>query len=248
VTQLVEAAMSEHLRSVVALLERLEATNGRILDEVADRVIEVVQNDRIIHVAGTGHSIICVLEAFDRAGGLACVNPIWHPALLPLNGGAISNMTERIPGFGGELVRSAQIGPGDLLFVYSNSGINAVPVEIARDGRKAGAYVVAVVSSSYAAVPSRQPDGFRLADVADVVVDTGVPLGDAIQLSGAGMEAVAPASTYAGVYVWNSILARVALLAEQSGARLPIWRSANAPGHGPDADLVARYASRVRQL
>src|ERR1044072_1480835 len=91
--ELFGAAMRRHL-------ERVEIANAATLDRVADRMLEVVQNDGLIYVAGTGHSIGSVLETFYRAGGLACVQPLYHPSLLPLHGGQESTLCEHLPGLG----------------------------------------------------------------------------------------------------------------------------------------------------
>ncbi len=241
---------SVHLEAVIRLLREIEDTNGEVMDHVAALFYEAIRADRLIHVAGTGHSLIFVLEAFFRAGGLACINPIWHPALLPLSGGAISGLTERMSGLAEELIRASALASGDVLVVYSNSGINAVPVELAQAGRARGASVVAVVSGRYREVASRHPAGLRLTDVADVVIDTRVPVGDASFRAPGAPEATAPVSTYAGTYVWNSVLVRVAALAAADGVALPIWHSFNAPGaaEGLGDSLMAHYSDRVRTL
>lgn len=239
-----------YLDRVVAAFRHVEDENGRILDRVAEIALEVVRNDRLIHVGGSGHSTIFVVEAFFRAGGLACVNPIWHPALLPLSGGQLSTQLERVEGVGASLARSARIEPGDLLVVFSQSGINPVPIDLATAGRAAGAVVVAVTSLAHSrAVASRHRQGRRLADVADLVVDTGVPIGDASYTTDEGALPVAPLSSMVGLYIWNAVLVRLADRAAELGVELPIWRSANVPGGEEAATaLLRRYLGRIPAL
>lgn len=244
------AAGSGFLDRVVDHLRRFEERAGVALDQAADLVLGAVRADRLVHVAGSGHSMAFVLEAFYRAGGLACVNPIWHPALLPLAGGRVSTLEERVSGLGTALVEAARPQAGDLLFVFSQSGINPVPVELAAAGREAGATVVAVTSLVHSrAVASRHSGGRRLADIADLVIDTGVPAGDAIHVAAAGAPAVAPLSSVLGVYAWNAILVRVADRAAADGVELPVWRSANVPGGDrAAAKLIERFAGRIAAL
>jgi uncharacterized phosphosugar-binding protein len=238
------------LERVVGHLSQFEERAGGALDEAAGLVLDVVRADRLVHVAGSGHSMAFVLEAFYRAGGLACVNPIWHPALLPLAGGRISTLEERATGLGTALIGAARPQAGDVLFVFSQSGINPVPVELAVAGREAGATVVAVTSLVHSrAVASRHSGGRRLADIAQLVIDTGVPAGDAIHVATAGAPAVAPLSSILGVYAWNAILVRVADRAAATGVELPVWQSANVPGGDrAAANLIERFAGRIAAL
>jgi uncharacterized phosphosugar-binding protein len=231
-------------------LRQFEDRAGGALDQAADLVLAAVRADRLIHVAGSGHSMAFVLEAFYRAGGLACVNPIWHPGLLPLAGGRVSTLQERVSGLGTALLAAARPQAGDLLFVFSQSGINPVPVELAVAGREAGTTVVAVTSLVHSrAVASRHAAGRRLADVADLVIDTGVPAGDAIHVAEVGAPAVAPLSSLVGIYAWNAIMVRLADRAAAAGVELPVWQSANVPGGDrAAAHLIERFAGRIAAL
>jgi uncharacterized phosphosugar-binding protein len=238
------------LELVIAHLSRVEREQAGVLDQAARLCWEAVRGGGLIHVGGAGHSLALVLETFYRAGGLAAVNPIWHPGLLPLFGGATSTHLERVPGFGRELVARASPRSPDVLVVFSNSGINAVPVDMALAGHDAGIPVVAVVSRDHAAaVASRHPSGRKLPDVADVVVDTGIPPGDAVYQPGGGQPAVAPLSTIVGAYIWDALLVRLSYLARRAGVALPIWESANLPAEGRGGlDLMARFRPRVPAL
>jgi uncharacterized phosphosugar-binding protein len=230
-----------------AHLERVEAANASTLDRLSGLVLEVVAGDGLLYVTGTGHSIALVLETFYRAGGLACVQPLYHASLLPLHGGRVSTMCEHAPGLGPLMVDGVDPGPADLGFVFSNSGVNAVPVEIAEALRARGTPVVAVVSLTHLrAAPARA--GHKLDAVADHVLDTLVPHGDAAYPTGDGAR-TAGLSSLTGVYLWNLLLTRVTDRARVRGIRLPIWTSSNViGGEERNAELFARFRSRVPEL
>lgn len=235
------------------VLERLVALDENMasqLDRAAELIWLALRRQRLVHVGGAGHSTLFALEAFYRAGGLAAVNPIWHPALLPLAGARMSTFTERVSGFGSELIRSADVAKGDVVVIFSNSGVNPVPVEMGETAKALGASVIAVLSLDHCrSVPSRHPTGMRLPDVADVVIDTGGPIGDAGYCPRPGTPAVAPLSTLLGAYIWGALLVRLADRAETSGEDLPVWTSANIPdGDAQAAPHVARFAKRIRAL
>jgi len=114
-----------------------------------------------------------VMETFFRAGGLAIVKPLFRPELLPLNGALRATEVEREVGIGRGLVTAAGPEPRDSVIVFSNSGRNPYPVEIAEESRRHGAAVIAFTSVE----ASRQSDPRatrRLYEVADIILDTNV--------------------------------------------------------------------------
>jgi uncharacterized phosphosugar-binding protein len=234
------AQMREHLA-------RVEATNREVLERVADHMYHVVESDGLIYVGGTGHSMSLMLESFYRAGGLACVQPLYSAALLPLHGGADSTLAEKTSGFGRILIARYAPGPGDIAFIFSNSGVNAVPVELADELRNCGTPVVAVVSLAHLrAAPARAPH--KIDTVADYIIDTLVPYGDAAYPTGSGVN-TAGLSSLAGVYLWNLLLTRLADRAAADGLCLPIFTSANVEGGVErNAELFKRYRDRVHTL
>ena len=238
--------MSDPGRAMRLHLEEIEGRNAGALDAVADRMYRAIVDDGLILATGTGHSLAMVLETFYRAGGLACVRPITHPALFPLEGGMASTRLERVSGLGRVLVEAAQPTPNDVGFVFSNSGTNPVPVEIAVALRIAGTAVVAMSSVEHMSrAPARSDQ--KLVDVADHVLDTGAPYGDAFIETPDGP--VAALSSLAGVYLWNLLLARLAARAVEAGRSLPIWASANVSGGDErNQQLLTRYRPRIPML
>jgi uncharacterized phosphosugar-binding protein len=188
-----------------------------------------------------------MLESFYRAGGLACVQPLYHPALLPLHGGEDSTLAEKTSGFARILVDRFGPSTNDLAFVFSNSGVNAVPVELADELKRGGTPVIAVVSLTHLrAAPSR--GDHKIDAVADVIIDTLVPYGDAAYPTADG-STTAGLSSLSCVFVWNLLLTRLADLAANAGVQLPIFTSSNvAGGADRNAELFKQYRPRVRSL
>jgi uncharacterized phosphosugar-binding protein len=241
--------MSIWLSGVRELLDRLEATQGAALDALADAGATTITKGGIVHVGGTGHSAIVPLEAFHRAGGLAAMNPLWDPATLPPTGAPQATRLERDPQRGRDAVNAAGIRPGELLIVVSQSGINGAPVETAIAGAECGAVVAVFVSRPHSdGLTSRHPSGKRLADVASIVIDTGVPRGDALLPRPDGSTALA-ASTMLFTAAWYLFLERMLAKLDAAGVETPIWKSSNAPGGDEwNARYFARYAERIAGL
>lgn len=231
--------MRTHLASV-------EEANQTTLEAVADRLLQVIASDGLVYTAGTGHSLALVLETFYRAGGLACVYPIYHAALSPFEGGLTSTLLERTPGLAARLLEAAKPSAQDIAFIFSNSGVNPVPVELAQGFRSAGTPVVAVVSLPHLREAPRRADR-KLDEVADFILDTRVPYGDAAYP--AGDRSTAPLSSLTSIYLWNLLLARLAEKAAGAGASLPLWVSANVEGgEARNRELLARYRPRIPRL
>jgi uncharacterized phosphosugar-binding protein len=77
--------------------------------------------------------------------------------------------------------------------------------------RDRGLKVVAIVSRRHCeSSPSRHPRGVKLPDVADIVLDTGAPMGDAMVHVPGLATPVAPGSTVGGCLLVNAVKAEVA--------------------------------------
>ena len=113
----------EHLDAIAATQK--EAPGGGRLCR------EAIRRDGMIWLFGTGHSHLLAIEGHHRAGGLACVCPVLGPGLMMHEGADLGTRMERLPGLAAIVLDHYPMRAGDVLFVFSNSGINAVPVEAA---------------------------------------------------------------------------------------------------------------------
>lgn len=242
-------ALDAYQRAVRELLEG-HAERRDVLERFAEVLADTVAVGGLIYVTGSGHGHMVAEEAFYRAGGLAAVHPLLVPGLMLHEGAVRSSALERLPGIAHEVVADAGIGAQDLLVVASNSGRNAYPIEAARSGRARGATVVALTSLTHVAqVSSRDPSGAKLPDVADLVVDTGVPYGDAAVAVGAEGLRVGPLSTIACVFALNAAIARATERLLARGAAPDVFASANTEGAEPlSPERLAYWRGRVRTL
>ncbi|APU14588.1 MULTISPECIES: sugar isomerase domain-containing protein [Actinoalloteichus] len=212
-------------------LAAVEAANAASVDAAATAILATIEAGATVYTAGAGHSLAAVAETFYRAGGLACVRPLYHRDLLPMHGARSSTFAERRPGLAAEVLASITLTRDDTLVVFSHSGINPYPVELAEAGRAAGCRVIAVTSQIASANAPRRAHS-TVAEQADVVLDTLVPPGDAAYPVEA--PATGPLSSLTTGFLWNLVLVA---LHDRSTAELPRWRSANVAG-GDEANRV----------
>lgn len=235
-----------YLSEAVALLQAASRREAATIAAAASLAADRVARGGLIYIFGTGHSHLMAEEGHFRAGGLACVVPVLSSAVMLHEGAMASTQLERLTGLADIVLGRYPISAGDMLIVFSTSGVNAAPVEAARFGRARGASVVAFTSVAYSSAAANGRE--RLADVADFVVDTGAPPGDAVAAIREGV-AAGPVSTVLGAALLNALLVEVAAGLERQGHAAPVYRSANMPGAAENnARLTELYKARNPHL
>ena len=233
--------MSDYLGQIVEILQRIEREERAKMTVAAETVADVICRDGIIYTFGCGHSHLPCLDTFYRAGGLACVSPILDEDLMLHDGAAKSSRMEKMPGIAAEAFRRHHVTPNDLIVVISASGKNAAPVEMCECAKKAGVKLVTISSSAYI------DHGAKLLSLGDIAVDCKVPYGDAV--IDVGEAKMGGLSTYASLFILNSILIDGAKKALAKGAVPPIYRSGNVEGGtAKNVALEERYFGRIKRL
>lgn len=219
------------------------------IDAAAEMVADAIAADGLIHVFGSGHSHMMAEEVFHRAGGLWAFN-----ALLDINLTAFGSLrpgaVERTEGYAKVITSSFGVRAGEVVVIVSNSGINAVPIELAMEAKAIGARTIAVTSAAaYAGSASRHSSGKKLTDVVDLTVDSRVPNGDAV-LELPGMDAkVGASSTALGATLMNAIVVAASAKLLERGVQPPAIVSMNIPGGDErNRELEAKYGPRLRML
>ncbi|MEU6712161.1 SIS domain-containing protein [Nonomuraea sp. NPDC046802] len=237
------------------LLGEIERTQQDALAAAARITSDAILGGGVVHTFGTGHSRMGVEEMFPRYGSYPGFHPIvelsttFYTQVAGSNGMRQAMFIERVEGLAEAVLANYELRPSDAAIVFSVSGLNAVPIEMAMGLRKAGLSVVAVTSvNETMAVEPGHPSGTRLADHADVVIDLCTPVGDALcQVEGLA-EPVGPGSTLAAVSVVNEIKVRTAELLVAGGWRPPVISSAKLVGRSRSDELFeAAYLEHARR-
>jgi len=231
-----------YLDNIRGILERILAEEVNNIKQAASIIADAIISDRLIHVFGTGHSMILAEEMFLRAGGLVPINALLDKNFSIMSGVA-STINERTPGLAKKLLAEYNLQEGDILIIASVSGINAVPVELAVEARKRGLKVISITSVEASKnLQPRNPLNKRLFEVSDVTIDNKVPLGDALVALPGLKQKVAPASTIAGAFIINCIVIETARLLLEKGVEPPIWVSGNVP---ESDEINKRYIDKL---
>ncbi len=156
---------------------------------------------------------------------------------------------ERLPGYAAYLLKDYDIDNA-VVIVVSNSGRNALPIEVAIESQKRGAKVVAITSLAHSqSVASRHPSGKRLFEIADIVIDNCCEPGDAVVEIEGVKGKVGAASSVACTFIINSVLVQAVENLANMGVEPPVLISANLDGSDEHNDRLRRlYKGRLRGL
>jgi len=186
------------------------------------------------------------IELFCRAGGLANVNAILDQDVLTSNGARRSGAIEKVSGLSDILFDQYKIKAGDIMVITSNSGRNAMPIEMAMRAKKEGVYTIAMTNLKQSEkTTSRHSSGKRLFECVDCVIDSCVPEGDSMMT--VGNAKTAPGSTISGVLILNTIVNEALQILAKEGAELPVFQSQNVDGFNND-QWYAKYEDRVKHF
>jgi uncharacterized phosphosugar-binding protein len=244
-----------YLQCTRRLTDAVEAQTSQI-QTAADWFAQTILGGRMVHVFGSGHSRIMVEEMWPRYGSFPGFNPIvelslsFHNLVVGANGQRQAMFLENVSGLAERILRNFELSNQDSALVISSSGCNVVPIEMAEQFQKRGVRVVSIVSQKHLETSvSKRPDGKKLTDFSDLVLDTGAPVGDAmVKLDGLDTP-VAPGSTVGGCLLVNSIKAEVAQRLTQAGQPPKVLSGANVVGAKRAVELFeSAYDEHGRRL
>lgn len=223
-------AINEYYKKILEMQEETLSTQIDILDAIADKMASTIFNKGKIFIFGTGHSHMMMEEAFYRAGGTPAAVPIFLSSLMLHENANLSSRMERLQGLADPILDQYHTDPGDIIFIYSNSGVNQLPVEMALKSKERHLTVIAVLSKAYAKIAPLSSLKKRLYEISDYTIDNfGLP-GDAIVEIKGHEWRVGSSSTIIGALIWNSLLAEAITRLNEMTNNLPVFASFNLQG------------------
>jgi uncharacterized phosphosugar-binding protein len=243
------AAKERYYELLRSQMDTVRRTQWEKIDLAAQWLGSALANEGWLYAFGTGHSHALAEEVFYRAGNLARATPILDSRLMLHENAIEATYHEREEGYGIRLLQSYPVKSGDVLIVASNSGRNAVPIDLAHEGRNIGMRVIAITNLAHSrAWPARHSGGTNLAEVAELTIDNCGVEGDAC-LEVAGLPGkIGPTSTSTGALIVNAIIVQGIEYALRVGKPPEIYISSNTAGDEHNDVLLRKYKSRVKHL
>jgi uncharacterized phosphosugar-binding protein len=241
----------ENARSVMSDIEQTQLEN---IDMAARMMADSIESKRWVHTFGCGHATLPIEEMYPRIGGFVGFHPIIEQSLTFFTR-IVGEMgihqflfLERAEGFGTEVMKGYTFDPRDTMWIFSHSGINNVNIDVAIRSKEIGMKVIVYGSANASSgKQSRHSCGKTLFDLADVVVDSCVPIEDASVVLKNHPDKIGPVSTMAFVTtVWMTITTIAEHLVER-GVKLYIHPSHNVQGVEGTMDRLNDALSEYKQ-
>jgi len=226
---------TNYLDRAVAILTEIKEEE-EVISQAAQLCAETIKGGGLVHLFGSGHSVIPVMDAFPRYGSYVGLNPLMDPHLMwftPVGSGGAHELIwlERQEGYIENFLMWQDLHEGDVLIVFSHGGKNAAPVEAAQYARDKGLKVIGVTCMAHQKeADSSLQSGLLLSDVADIAIDTHAPIADAAVELKTTEQNVAATSTVAAVTVVQLLVGETAVRLEEMGHELDIFKSPTAGG------------------
>ena len=218
-------AFFSHIQDV---LNCFQSTQGEILQKVASAVADRMEQGGILYVVGSGHSHMVGEEFYARAGGLACIRLI-APMELTLGEHPMkSTVVERSADYAHVILTQYKITEKDMVMIVSNSGRNAMSVDLALELRRRGIPTVAFTSLAHSRQStSRHGSGKRLFEICDYVIDNcGCPGDAAMEIPGVRGK-MGSTSSIVGMFMAQSLSMLLAQELERRKMEVPVFLSSN---------------------
>lgn len=227
--------MSEFLSALTDILAKANESQNEVLDQAAQSMADALADKHMVHLFGSGHSVLPTQDAFPRYGGYVGLNPLtdprvmWHNVLGP---GGVRELLwlERTEGYIERFLSHEPLRAGDVLVAISHGGRNIAAIETSMYCRELGMFTIGITSKANYSRPAEHSGGKRLADVVDVVIDTGVPVEDALISVDGWQRPVGGASTIVAMALVQELNVRAAKKLGERGVELPTFVSPTVPG------------------
>ncbi len=245
--------MLKYIEEVSKVVERIGHEQEANILKAAELCASTIGSGRMVHLFGSGHSVLPTQDVFPRYGGVVgfhpCMDPrlMWSNVIGP-NGARELLWIERQEGYIANFLQSYSFYKDEVMIVYSHGGLNAAPVEAALYAKEKGLKVIAITSGeNHLKALATHSSGKKLGDVADILIDNCCPLEDSLVPIPSYAQKVGASSTLAAITISQAIVSETALLLEKKKHPMFIFVSPNVK-ECPSDYMHTVYAEYTRLL
>lgn len=239
---------------IIEILEKIDGQKD-LIDQAVGLCSKTISEGKLVHLFGSGHSVLPIQDMFPRYGGVVGWHPLMDPRLMWSNvigpGGARELLwIERQEGYIANYLQSYNFQEGEVMIVYSHGGLNAAPIEVALYAKEKGMKVIAITSKeNYDVASAKHSSGQKLGDVADILLDNCCPLNDALVEIPGYAQKVGASSTIGAIAVTQILASQTALELEKLGHDMFIFVSPNVESIPKDYmhEVYSEYTKLVKK-
>jgi uncharacterized phosphosugar-binding protein len=224
-----------YISRITKLIEEAATANSDAFEKASSALSETLANKGLVHLYGSGHSVLPCQETFPRYGSYVGFNPLTDPRVMwhnVLGAGGVRELLwlERTENYAEKFLDHQPLNPGDSIVIFGHSGRNASGIDAALYAKKRGMTVIAITAKANLDKPATHSSGKRLADAADVVIDTCAPIEDAIVPIEGWSRPVSGSSTVLAMILMHELVAQTAQKLARRGIELPVFASPTIAG------------------
>ena len=121
----------DYYKEVIKIIKKIQKNQKNKISKTAQLIKKSYKDGGILYLFGTGHSHMLTIEAFFRAGGYAGACPIIDKRIDFSSGALKATSLERTTKLAKKILSKYKFNSKDILMIFSNSGVNQVPIEAA---------------------------------------------------------------------------------------------------------------------
>jgi len=218
----------EYKKFFDSIMDKVMKTQEKNIVEGARILTQAVKNGGRFYIFGTGHSHMIAEELYNRAGGFALVTAMLPTEVMLHERPNKSTIIERVEGLGKLYLDMYGVTSKDVLMVVSNSGRNAIPVELAQEANKRGIKIIAMTNLEHSkGVTSRHSSRKKMYEYADVVLDNCGVIGDAgFKIPNTDIY-TGPTSSSIGCFLGQALIVETLNMLVKEGYNPPVFKSSN---------------------
>ena len=245
----------DYIKRITKILERIETEQTDNILAAAKLCAETIHAGKLVHLFGSGHSVLPIQDVFPRYGGVVGFHPLMDPRLMWSNvigpGGARELLwIERQEGYIKNFLQSYNLQAGEVMIIYSHGGLNAAGIETAQYAKALGLKVITITSGeNFVKAAANHSSGKKLGDFADILIDNCCPLEDALVPIEGYYQKVGASSTMATIAISQSLVSETAKILQKMKHQMYIFVSPNVVEIPKDYmhEVYANYTNLVRK-
>jgi len=234
-------SIEKFTKKINELINKVSNKEKSKIKRVAEILSKKYLDGNHLYIFGTGHNHCVAEESLHRAGAFAGVTPILDKRTDFSLGITKASTNERNKSLAKKIFEKYKPQKKDAIIIFSNSGINQLPVEFSKLAKKRGLFVITVLSMKYAnSLTSKSKN--KLNYYSDIYINNHGPVGDTLLKS--NEIGVTSSSTIIGVFILNSLWSEMYKLLK-SEKLLPFYKSSNLPyGNSHNKKLEKKFKSK----
>jgi len=239
-----------YIENIQRLINEVMLTQLTSIESASREIAWAIEQDKNIFLFGTGHSHLLAEEMFFRAGGLVKLQPVLEEALMLHTSASKSAELQHLNGYANIIFDHYRMKKGDVLIIFSYSGLSKVCIDLAKLANERGLVLIALTNTKRAkSGSSHHSSGKCLYEYADIVIENiGASADASIEIEGLSVP-VSPTSTVIGSMIMNAVVARAVEIMVQNGVQPEIFAGGDSECNCEiDSRYVKKYIGEIEFL